>query len=299
MREVEVIGVEFPSDGLALRGELRLPGRGAVATEYAAFIVLHGFGGTRQGRDATTASTYLNELGYATLLFDFRGCGLSDGERGRIICMEQVQDTQNAINFLQSRPEIAAGRIALIGSSFGAAVAVYTGGIDQRVAAVISNGGWGDGEFKSRGQHATPEAWQRFTDMLKSGAEQKAQTGISQMVSRFDIVPIPEHLRKGLPAGSIMSFPVETAQSMFDFRANDVVRQMEPRPLLLTHGARDTVTPTEGSIELFRRAGQPVDLHLFANTDHFNTFDDPRMRGVMQPWLDRYFPAEAPAPGQA
>ena len=244
-----------------------------------------------------TAATYLNELGYATLLFDFRGCGLSDGERGRIICMEQVQDTQDAITFLRSRAGIASDCIALIGSSFGAAVAVYTGSVDQRVAAVVSNGGWGDGELKFRGQHGTPDAWQRFTDMLKSGPEHKAKTGTSQMVSRFDIVPIPEHLRKGLPAGSIMSFPVETAQSMFDFRPNDVVHQLGPRPLLLTHGARDTVTPTAGSIELFRRAAQPADLHLFADTDHFNTYDDPRIRGVMQPWLERYFPVKAPPRG--
>ena len=41
----------------------------------------------------------------------------------------------------------------MIGSSFGGAVAVYTGGVDERVAAVISNGGWGDGERKFRGQH--------------------------------------------------------------------------------------------------------------------------------------------------
>ncbi len=299
MSDVEVSGVEFASDGLALRGELRIPVVGSIRKEYAAFIVLHGFGGTREGRDAVTAATYLNDLGYATLLFDFRGCGLSDGERGRIICMEQVQDTQNAITFLQSRPEIASDRIALVGSSFGAAVAVYTGGVDRRVAAVVANGGWGDGEVKFRGQHSTPDAWRKFVDVLASGAEQKARTGTSQMVSRFDIVPIPEHLRKGLPGGSIMSFPIETPQSMLDFRANDVVHQIEPRPLLLTHGARDTVTPTEGSIELFRRAGRPADLHLFADTDHFNTYDDPRMQGVMRPWLERYFPAETAASGRA
>ena len=46
---------------------------------------------------------------------------------------------------------------SVVGSSFGAAVAVYTGGVDDRVAAVISSGGWGNGERKFRGQHPGEE----------------------------------------------------------------------------------------------------------------------------------------------
>ena len=56
---------------------------------------------------------------------------------------------------------------------------------------------------------------------------------------------------------------------MFDFRADDVVGKIAPRPLLLMHAANDSVTPTEQSIELFKRAGQPAELHLFSDADHF------------------------------
>src|SRR4029077_19882543 len=96
--------------------------------------------------------------GYAALRFDFRGCGESEGERGRVICKEQVKDTRNALSFLATRPEIDPKRIAVIGQSFGAAVAVYTAGVDRRVAACISSGGWGDGAKKFRKQHASPRA---------------------------------------------------------------------------------------------------------------------------------------------
>jgi len=30
-----------------------------------------------------------DSLGYVTLRFDMRGCGESEGERGRVICLEQ------------------------------------------------------------------------------------------------------------------------------------------------------------------------------------------------------------------
>ena len=96
--------VEFTSDGLTLRGLLEIPGDISPDVKNAAFIILHGFGGTSEGRDAKNAAAFIGSLGYATLLFDFRGCGKSDGERGRIICLEQVRDTQNAITFLESQP---------------------------------------------------------------------------------------------------------------------------------------------------------------------------------------------------
>ena len=53
---------------------------------------------------------------------------------------------------------------------------------------------------------------------------------------------------------------------MFDFRADDVVGNIAPRPLLLIHAAKDSVTPTEQSIEMFKRAGQPTELHLFCGS---------------------------------
>jgi alpha-beta hydrolase superfamily lysophospholipase len=56
---------------------------------------------------------------------------------------------------------------------------------------------------------------------------------------------------------------------MYDFRADDVVGKIAPQPLLLLHSSTDSVTPTEQSIEMFKRAGTPTDLHLFADTDHF------------------------------
>ena len=64
----------------------------------------------------------LDELGYVTLGFDMRGCGDSEGEFGRVICLEQVEDTRSALTFLQKHPAVDPDRIAVIGSSFGGAV---------------------------------------------------------------------------------------------------------------------------------------------------------------------------------
>src|SRR5204863_409734 len=79
----------------------------------------------------------------------------------------------------------------------------------------------------------------------------------------------PSALRGNLSKGSIMEFPFEVVESMYGFTANDVVGRIAPRPLLLLHPAVDSVTPTEQSIDLFLHAGQPTELHLIADVDHF------------------------------
>lgn len=285
--------VEIRSGGLRLAGVVHRPADYQQGERRAAFLVLHGFGGNKGNVGAVTISAQLARWGYMALRFDFRGCGESEGERGSILCLEQVEDTSNTLTYMAGRPDVDPERVALIGSSFGAAVAIYTAGVDSRVAAVVSSGGWGDGERKFRRQHPTKEAWQRFTDMLERGRRHRETTGRSLMVPRFDIVPIPERLRGNLNQASIMEFPSETAQSMFDFRADEVVGKIAPRPLLLLHSANDSVTPTEESIELFRRANQPAELHLLSEVDHFMFGEEnPRVLRLTLDWLERYFPRE-------
>jgi uncharacterized protein len=283
--------VTFDSAGLKLSGVLHTPVDLKAGQRRPAFLVLHGFGGSKSGQGQSLIANQLAGWGYIVMRFDFRGCGESEGERGWILCLDQVADTSNALSYMARRPYVAADRIALIGSSFGAAVAIYTGGVDKRVAAVISSGGWGDGERKFRRQHPTPEAWTRFNDMLEEGRRYRQQNGKSLMVPRFDIVPIPERLRDRMSPGSIMEFPAETAQSMYDFRADEQVGKIAPRSLLLLHSANDSVTPTDESIELFKRAKQPAELHLFSEVDHFMFGEEnARVNRILADWLERYFP---------
>jgi uncharacterized protein len=283
--------VTFDSAGLKLSGVLHTPIDLKAGQRRPAFLVLHGFGGSKSGQGQSLIANQLAGWGYIVMRFDFRGCGESEGERGWILCLDQVADTSSALSYMARRPYVAADRIALIGSSFGAAVAIYTGGVDKRVAAVISSGGWGDGERKFRRQHPTPEAWTRFNDMLEEGRRYRQQNGKSLMVPRFDIVPIPERLRDRMSQGSIMEFPAETAQSMYDFRADEQVGKIAPRPLLLLHSANDSVTPTDESIELFKRAKQPAELHLFSEVDHFMFGEEnARVNRILADWLERYFP---------
>ena len=282
--------VQFQSDGFKLAGILQLPEGLKKGERRPAFMVLHGFGSNKDSGVPTAAAKLFASLGYVVLRFDMRGCGESEGQRGRTICLEQVEDTRHALEFLQTRAEVQKDRIAVYGQSFGAAVAVYSAGVEPRIAACISTGGWGHGEKKFRKQHEG-EAWARFTAMMKKGKEMQKR-GETLMVPRYDIVPIRPELRSHVAKGSILEFPYEVVESMYAFTANEVVGKIAPRPLLLMHAAHDTVTPTEQSVDLFQHAGQPTDLHLIAGVDHFMLSEgNPLVMDILRDWLAQRFPA--------
>ena len=282
--------VSFVSDGLRLAGNLHLPDSYRQGERLPAFIVLHGFIGSKDDSHAELMARMFCDWGYAALRFDFRGCGMSEGERGYVLCHDQVADAKNALNWLVQRPEIDPARIGVIGHSFGAAVACYAGAIEQRFAAVISSCGWGHGERKFRGQHPGP-MWDKFTAMLANARAEKARTGTAPVVPRFDVVPMAEHLRRHLSPKAQMEVSADTAQSMYDFKAEEVIHWVSPRPILFLHGADDTVTPTEQSIRMWELAGQPKDLVLITGTDHFPLAgNNKRTKDIVKGWLDKHFP---------
>lgn len=286
--------VNFTSDGLELSGVLHLPEGTRTDQRSPAFVVSHGFGSHKDAPNCAIPAKLLCDLGYVVLRFDMRGCGASAGKKGHVICLEQVADTRSAISWLAAHSAVDPQRIALLGSSFGAAVSLYTAGVDERVAATVASSGWGNGERKFRAQHSSPEAWSKFSSMIEEG-RRRVKLGESMTVPRYDIVPIPAHMRAMIERSpeAVMDFPVETALSMYDFKPESVIGNIAPRPLLLLHSAQDSVTPTLGSIELFQQAGQPAELHLFSDVDHFLLAEaNERVHHVFRDWLHRFFPVE-------
>ena len=282
--------VEFTSDGLRLSGVLHLPDRPAPGGQRPAFVVMHGFGGYKDGPEHQAQARILCDWGYAALRIDFRGCGESEGERGRLIVEEEVRDAIAAVNFLAAHEAVDVERIGLYGDSMGACVA-FRAGTDERVAAVIGSGGFGDGARTFRAMHSAPGAFRAFLDRLDEAKRHYRETGETKKIFRFDIVPIPEALRTHLGPGALMEFSYETAQSMYDSRTEDYVAEIAPRPFLLIHPAGDQVVPASESYEVFRRAGQPTELYLTAGEDHFPlSGKNPQSPLIIKMWLDRFFP---------
>ncbi len=285
--------ITFDWDGIEIAGILDIPD--ASNGPIPAFVILHGFGANKDSGSVPAMATLLTNRGYASLRLDMPGVGDSGGVVGKLVCLEQVAVARRGIDYLESRAEIDSARIGVAGASFGAAVSIYTGGADERVAAIISSGGWGNGARKAKLQHPPPAAYDKFITMVEEGRK-KVAAGETMMVPRFDIVPIPEHLRGNLDITSLMEFHVETAIGIFDFRPEDMVGKISPRPLLLLHPTNDSVTPVSETMELFAKAGENTDVHLLADVDHFMfSEENVRVTHVIGDWLDKFFPLDAAA----
>jgi fermentation-respiration switch protein FrsA (DUF1100 family) len=280
--------VTFKSGDVTLVGDLSIPEQGG--TRKPAIIVMHGFGGHRDGPQQRWSHTFYTSLGYAVLRFDFQGCGESGGERGWVLPLRQVKNAISALDFMCSRTEIDPKRICLSGTSFGASVAVYTAGLDERVAAVIAQGGWASGEQMFRTIHSTPEKWEKFSELLEKGRARSPGDPVI-MAHRYDLIVVPERLRNNIDQRSIMEFPLEMALETLAFNPGDMAARIAPRALLLLHSAQDEVIAADGSMELFKRAGYHGDLHIIGGVDHFMFGeDDSRVEQIVRNWLKRYFP---------
>jgi len=284
--------ISFESAGLTLRGTLHAPP--ASAPLRPGLILCHGFGGSSSGAGHPELARTLEQAGYAALRFDFRGCGASDGERGSILCAEEVDDARAAITFLQAQQGVDESKIGLIGASLGGTVALYAASLDERVRVCAANGAIGNGERRFRFQYRDGASWKKFLDRLEEARRVRRQTGKPTMIDRFDIVAIPENRRGGMPPGAIMEFTAETAISMLELAPERVVHKISPRPLLFVHPRGDDVVPATESEHLAAAAGEPCELHLIEISDHFAS-GDPTLQKITLDWLARYLPAPAAA----
>lgn len=129
--------VEFPSAGTTLRG--RLYGAGAASRSRALVVMAHGFSATISGMVADRFADVFHEAGFAVLLYDHGGFGLSDGlPRFEIDAFAQAREYRHALDFAESLPGIDPERMALWGDSLSGAAAIAAAAVDRRVSAVVA-----------------------------------------------------------------------------------------------------------------------------------------------------------------
>src|SRR2546426_11117034 len=129
--------VSFYSEGAKLKGILRLRDE-TVSGRRPAIVQGPGWLGLMDSKLYERYHRSFTEAGYAVLVFDYRGFGDSEGEKGLILPQLQAEDIRNAITYLETRPEVDSRRIGLFGSGgTGGANPIYVAAIDHRVKCVV------------------------------------------------------------------------------------------------------------------------------------------------------------------
>jgi pimeloyl-ACP methyl ester carboxylesterase len=126
--------VDFLCYGIRCAAWLTLP---AGPAPHPAVVLVHGLGATHDMM-LPQYEQHFATAGIATLAFDYRNTGASDGEpRQHISNREQCLDVAAALDHLKSRPDIDGGRIGLWGTSLGGMNVIRVAAARDDVAAAV------------------------------------------------------------------------------------------------------------------------------------------------------------------
>lgn len=123
-------------DGTTLRGWHYVPDRSRKY--YPTVVFAHGFTALKEHYLDNFADAFA-KAGFASIVFDNRGFGESDGlPRQHIDPWKQISDYRDAITYAETLPETDARRIAVWGTSYSGGRAMVVAAIDRRVMCVVA-----------------------------------------------------------------------------------------------------------------------------------------------------------------
>lgn len=145
--------VEFASqDGVRLAGWF-VPGR-----NRAAVILAHPF--KMQGAGMSQHAAMLVKEGYGVLMLDLRAHGASAGDTCTLGWLE-TYDVLGALDYVQGRDDVDAGKIGVLGISLGARAALRAAAHTPAIGGVVADGPGPGAPSDHGGPPATPGQWVR------------------------------------------------------------------------------------------------------------------------------------------
>ncbi len=204
-------------------------------------VAIHGRGGDRSG--SLPLLPMFHAAGASVLAVDLRENGLSDGAgRGMGLAMREAEDADRAVAELARR---GLAGIALFGCSLGGTAAIIAGARNPRVNAVVAE--------------SPLASIAAFVDHVMASRFTRRELPLPDFATRLwgTVVASLTAMRQGV--GPLID-------------AEAVVGQLAARPLLLIHGADDTVVPVSHAHAILARAGEPRTLWIVPGAEHCEAY---------------------------
>ena len=220
-------------------------------------IVCHGFTGSKEGGGRAIAmAEELGDRGYATLLFDFCGCGESEGEFADLTLTRHVGDLKTSVSYCR---RLGFERILTMGRSFGGTAAICLGRAGGEVSGVCT---W-----------AAPGALGELFVPLRR----------QDVASSFSMLKLSED-------DETLQIKKEFLTDLNAFDVFSRAGWIAPSPFLIIHGAKDEVVPEKNARFIYQSAGAPKRLKIIENGDHQFTGCHEEVWKEYFAWLAEFFP---------
>jgi fermentation-respiration switch protein FrsA (DUF1100 family) len=231
--EYDLLDFDLPVEQVRFPGRdgLRLAGWFISGASPSCVVLAHGHGRSRG--ELLPHADFLHRGGFSVFLFDFRSRGESEGHAVTLGTREPL-DLLGALDYLQSRPDIDARRIGVLGVSLGATAALIAAAETSDLRAVVAEG-----------------SFARLQDMA------------ARAMRHFFHLPV-------LPFAPVARWMVER-QIDADLATVDpmgAASRISPRPLLLIDDEDDGVLGHGQCQALFDAAGEPKELWVVPHAGH-------------------------------
>jgi dipeptidyl aminopeptidase/acylaminoacyl peptidase len=209
---------------MTLRAWYLPPQNGAV------IVLLPGLGGARDGM--LREGAILARHGYGLLMTELRSCAHPEGQT--TLGYYEAEDLKEAVTWVLDQSDV--DHVGVLGYSLGGVTAILGAAQDERIEAVVAEGGFYDLAADITNQGGHNPVWKAFT---------------YQAILFF--------------------FQQETGIDARDVSPISAIGRISPRPLLLIYGERE-LAETHAR-ELLARAGEPKDLWIVPSCWHGGYLD--------------------------
>jgi dipeptidyl aminopeptidase/acylaminoacyl peptidase len=275
--------IEFRSESTTCRGWFYTPDGKPSGTRFPTVVMAHGFSAVKEMRLDRFAEMFA-EAGLASVVFDYRGLGSSDGmPRQDLDPHEQITDYRNAISFARGIGEVDHNRIGIWGTSYSGAHVLVVGALDRRVKAVVSQvpliDGW-DSMTYLAGEAGRAVMVQQLIDER----ERIYAGGTPAMVPVVDnsgsvaalatpdswewfqlLAPVAPTWKNAVTLCSL--------ERLLEYAPGRWIDRIAPTPLLLIAAEQDFL-PLDFARRAFARAGEPKRLVVIP-AGHFAPYEPP------------------------
>ena len=261
--------VFVPALGFNLAATITKP---AGAPAKAPAIVLIGGSGPTDRDEAIAGVPLFGQLagelakaGFLVLRYDKRGLGQSGGRPEAATLSDYADDARAAVTYLSKRKDVDKDRIAIVGHSEGAAMALITASREKKVKAVVLAAGPGTTGYDL----ILEQQRQVLSEMKLTPAERDARIALQQRIMDAAL--------KGAGWEGISPQVRATAdtpwfKSFLTYNPADVMKKVK-QPLLIVRGERDTQVPAHHAEKLAALANQrkkvaPAQIVTVAGANH-------------------------------
>ena len=267
--------VTFYSEGTKLVGDIYLPDTPGNGPRPG-IVLCGGYTGVKEVY-APDFAARLADAGYASIAFDYKGWGSSDGPANRLDPHGRVWDAFAALTLLAKRDDVDADRIGVLGWSYGGATAIWLAAIDPRIRCVSAVVTIGNGRRWMEGVRSTEEVValndrskkDRLNRLRKGDSEPALPQSVLHMSAREKELWAAARAESSVEPAPV---PLEFIDETMAFHPEWVVDKIAPRPLLLIATELDGVTPPEESQKLYDVAGEPKKLVMIPDCGHFEVY---------------------------